>query len=145
MTNLVSLSLLTSKGIYWNSRKLERLESHDFSDFCYLHANNKHWLLQAAALSRGVFPAHKTNYPKPSYIKRTTFILCDLYYLLAHASPEVVKHVAKASADITVDISVLCLVTLDYEIYAISKATVVISCIANSENLTNSKPFDKVD
>jgi hypothetical protein len=42
MTNLVSLSLLTSKGIYWNSRKPERLESHDFSDFCYFHANNKH-------------------------------------------------------------------------------------------------------
>jgi hypothetical protein len=42
MTNLVSLSLLTSKNIYWNSRKPEHLESHDFSDFCYLHANNKH-------------------------------------------------------------------------------------------------------
>jgi hypothetical protein len=42
MTNLVSLSLLISKGIYWNSRKPERLESHDFSDFCYFHANDKH-------------------------------------------------------------------------------------------------------
>jgi hypothetical protein len=42
MTNLVSFSLLTSKSIYWNSRKLERLENHDFSDFYYFHANNKH-------------------------------------------------------------------------------------------------------
>jgi hypothetical protein len=42
MTNLVSFSLLISKDIYWNSRKPERLESYDFSDFCYLHANDKH-------------------------------------------------------------------------------------------------------
>jgi hypothetical protein len=68
-----------------------------------------------------------------------------LYYLLAHASPEVVKHVAKTSADITVDISVLCPVTLDYKIYTISKVIIVISCITNSKNLTNNKPFDKMD
>jgi hypothetical protein len=145
MTNLVSLSFLTSKGIYWNSRKLERLESYNFSDFCYLHANNKYWFLQAAALSRGVFPAYKTNHPKPSHVKRTTFTLCDLYYLLAHASPEVVKHIAKASADITVDTLVLCPATLDYEVYAVSKAIAVISCIADSKNPTNSKPFDEMD
>jgi hypothetical protein len=68
-----------------------------------------------------------------------------LYYLLAYASLEVVKHIAKTSANITVDTSVLCLATLDCEIYAVSKITVVISCIADSENPTNSKPFDKVD
>jgi hypothetical protein len=101
--------------------------------------------LQAAALSRGVFLVYKTNYPKLSYIKPITFIFCDLYYLLAHTSPEVIKHVAKTSADITIDISVLCLVTLDYEIYIISKTITVISCITNSENLTNNKPFDKID
>jgi hypothetical protein len=65
--------------------------------------------------------------------------------LLAHTSPEVIKHIAKTSADITVDISVLYPVTLDYEIYTISKATIVISRIADSKNLTNSKPFDKMD
>jgi hypothetical protein len=112
MINLVFLSFLTSKSIYWNSCKPECLESYNFSDFCYFHANNKYWFLQAAALSRGVFPVYKTNYLKPSHIKRTTFTFCDLYYLLAYASPEVVKHIAKASADITVDILVLCLVTL---------------------------------
>jgi hypothetical protein len=68
-----------------------------------------------------------------------------LYYLLAYASLEVIKHIAKTSVDIIVDILVLCLITLDYEIYTISKAIVVISCIADSENLTNNKPFDKVD
>jgi hypothetical protein len=68
-----------------------------------------------------------------------------LYYLLAHASLEVVKHIAKASADITIDISVLYPATLDYKIYTISKAIVVISCIADSENLTNNKLFDKMD
>jgi hypothetical protein len=68
-----------------------------------------------------------------------------LYYLLAHASLEVVKHIAKASADITVDISVLCLVTLDYKICVVSKVIVVIFCIADSENPTNNKPFDKID
>jgi hypothetical protein len=55
-----------------------------------------------------------------------------------------VKHVAKTSADITVDISISCVVALNYEIYIISKA-IVISYIANSENPTNSKPFDKID
>jgi hypothetical protein len=65
--------------------------------------------------------------------------------LLAYASPEVVKHIAKTSADITIDILVLCLVTLDYEIYTISKVIVVISCITNSENPTNNKPFDEMD
>jgi hypothetical protein len=65
--------------------------------------------------------------------------------MLAYASPEIVKHIAKASVDITVDISVLCPVTLDCEIYTISKVTVVISYITNSENPTNSKPFDKID
>jgi hypothetical protein len=68
-----------------------------------------------------------------------------LHYLLAYASPEVIKHVAKASVNITVDTSVLYLVTLDYEIYTISKIIAVISCIADSENPTNSKPFDKID
>jgi hypothetical protein len=68
-----------------------------------------------------------------------------LHYLLAHASLEVIKHVAKASADITVDILVLCLVTLDCEVCVVSKAIVVISYIVDSENLTNNKLFDKVD
>jgi hypothetical protein len=68
-----------------------------------------------------------------------------LHYLLAHASPEVVKHIAKASADITVDTLVLCLATLDYEVYTVSKAIAVISCITDSKNLTNNKPFDKID
>jgi hypothetical protein len=101
--------------------------------------------LQAAALSRGVFLVYKTNYPKPSYVKRTTFTFCDLYYLLAYASPEVVKHIAKTSTDITVDILVLYPVTLDYKIYAISKTIIIISCITNSENLINNKLFDEVD
>jgi hypothetical protein len=101
--------------------------------------------LQAAVLSRGIFPAYKTNYPKPSHIKRITFTFCDLYYLLAYASPEIIKHITKASADITVDILVLCLVTLDYEVYTISKAIIVISRITDSKNPTNNKPFDKVD
>jgi hypothetical protein len=68
-----------------------------------------------------------------------------LYYLLAYTSPEVIKHIAKASANITVDTSVLCLVTLDYEIYTISKVIVIISRIADSENPTNNKLFDKMD
>jgi hypothetical protein len=68
-----------------------------------------------------------------------------LYYLLAHASPKIIKHITKASADITIDTSVLYPVTLDCEIYAISKATVVISRITNSKNPTNNKPFDKID
>jgi hypothetical protein len=65
--------------------------------------------------------------------------------LLAYASPEVVKHIAKTSADITIDTLVLCLVTLDYKIYTISKIIIVISCIIDSENPINNKPFDKVD
>jgi hypothetical protein len=92
-----------------------------------------------------IFPAYKTNHLKPSYIKRIIFILCDLYYLLAYTSPEIIKHIAKTSADIIIDILVLCLVTLDYEIYTISKVIVIISCIVDSENPTNNKPFDKID
>jgi hypothetical protein len=68
-----------------------------------------------------------------------------LYYLLAYASPEVVKHIAKASTDITINILVLYLVTLDYEIYTISKIIIVISYITDSKNPTNNKPFDKMD
>jgi hypothetical protein len=68
-----------------------------------------------------------------------------LYYLLAYTSPEIVKHITKASVDITIDTSVLCLVTLDYEIYTISKIIIVISCITDSKNLINNKPFDKMD
>jgi hypothetical protein len=101
--------------------------------------------LQAAALSRGIFPAYKTNYLKPSYIKQITFALCNLYYLLAYTSPEIIKHIIKTSVDIIIDILVLYLVTLDYKIYTISKTIVVIPCITNSKNLTNSKPFDKID
>jgi hypothetical protein len=95
--------------------------------------------------SRGIFLAYKANYPKPSHIKRTTFIFCDLYYLLVYTSPEVVKHITKTSADITIDISILYLITLDYEIYAISKAIIIISCITDSKNPTNNKLFDKMD
>jgi predicted MPP superfamily phosphohydrolase len=101
--------------------------------------------LQAAALSRGVFPAYKTNHPKPSYIKQIIFTLCDLHYLLAYTSPEIIKHITKTSANITIDILVLCLVTLEYKIYTISKAIVVISRITDSKNPTNNKLFDKID
>jgi hypothetical protein len=101
--------------------------------------------LQAAVLSRGIFPVYKTNHPKPSYIKRITFTFCDLYYLLAYTSPEIIKHIAKTSADITINILVLYLITLDYEIYTISKTIIVISYIANSKNLTNNKLFDKIN
>jgi hypothetical protein len=65
--------------------------------------------------------------------------------LLAYTSPKVIKHIAKTSIDITVDTSVLYPVTLDYEIYTISKTTAVISRIIDSENPTNNKLFDKVD
>jgi hypothetical protein len=68
-----------------------------------------------------------------------------LHYLLAYTSLEVVKHVAKASADITIDTLVLYLATLDYEIYTVSKITIVISCIADSKNPINNKLFDKID
>jgi hypothetical protein len=34
---------------------------------------------------------------------------------------------------------------MDYEVYAISKAIVVISRITNSKNPTNNKLFDKID
>jgi hypothetical protein len=68
-----------------------------------------------------------------------------LYYLLAYASPEIVKYIAKTSTDITVDILVLYLVTLDYKIYTILKTIIIISCITDSENSTNNNPFDKVD
>jgi hypothetical protein len=101
--------------------------------------------LQAAALSRGVFLAYKTNYLKLNHIKWIIFTFCDLYYLLAYTSPEIIKHIAKTSINITIDTLVLCLVTLDYEIYIISKVIIVISCITDSENLINNKPFDKID
>jgi hypothetical protein len=65
--------------------------------------------------------------------------------LLAHTSPEIIKHIAKTSANITIDTLVPYPVTLDYEIYTVSKAIVVIFRITNSENPTNSKPFDKID
>jgi transcriptional/translational regulatory protein YebC/TACO1 len=65
--------------------------------------------------------------------------------LLAHTSPEVIKHIAKTSIDITIDISILYLVTLDYEIYTISKVIIIISCITDSKNPTNNKLFDKMD
>jgi hypothetical protein len=68
-----------------------------------------------------------------------------LYYLLAHASPKIIKHITKTSADITIDTSILCLVTLDYEIYTISKTIAIISRIADSKNPTNNKLFDKMD
>jgi hypothetical protein len=56
-----------------------------------------------------------------------------------------VKHVAKASADITIDTLILCLATLDCEVYTISKVITIISRITDSKNLTNNKLFDKVD
>jgi hypothetical protein len=101
--------------------------------------------LQAAVLNRDIFLVYKTNYPKPSYIKQITFILCNLHYLLAYISLEVIKHIAKTSTNITINILVLYLVTLDCEIYIISKTIIIISCITNSENPTNNKLFDKVD
>jgi hypothetical protein len=101
--------------------------------------------LQAVVLSRGIFLVYKTNYLKLSYIKQITFILCDLYYLLAYTSPEIVKHIAKTSINITIDILVLYLIILDYEIYTISKAIIIIFYITNSKNLTNNKLFDKID
>jgi hypothetical protein len=65
-----------------------------------------------------------------------------MYRNLAHASPEVIAHVQKASRDTVVDGTIPAPNTIQCETYSVSKATEQISRSTETEDLTNGLLFD---
>ena len=62
---------------------------------------------------------------------------------LAHASPEVIAHVQKASRDTKVDSSIPAPTTIQCETCSVSKATEKVSQSPETEDLTNGLPFNR--
>ena len=105
MTSFVALSKLTSKEIYWSSRKPTQLENSDGSVFCWLFKSGDHIVFesgvvvgnsnnnrQAWALNSGSRKIHHNS----SLKRHKTFSRSKLHRILGHPSPEVINHVADA-------------------------------------------------
>ena len=67
----------------------------------------------------------------------------QMYKNLAHASPEVIAHVQKASRDTVVDSTIQAPNTIQCEACSVSKATEQISRSTETEDLTNGLLFDR--
>jgi hypothetical protein len=139
MTNLVSLSILNSKDVHWNSRFPDCLERNG-NTFCFAHVIGKYIYLEKTSNYQSVVFSTKKSIETPT----TTFTKADLHQVLRYASPEVIKHVVDVIEGIIVDPSVPCPSTIQCEAYSLSKATEIISQRSNVEDKANGKPFDRI-
>ena len=134
MTNLVSLDLLNQRGVHWNSEYPTKLV-RDGSDFLNLQQVDRHWVIQTTTY--GSFATNSKLAPQAQVTAE------QMHRNLAHASPEVIAHVQKASRDTVVDGTIPAPNTIQCETCSVSKATEQISRSTETEDITNGLPFDR--
>ena len=67
MTNLVSLDILNSKGVHWNSENPSILR-RDQKELCQLQRVGKHWTLQKDVRPLSVFSTASSHNPRTAYL-----------------------------------------------------------------------------
>jgi hypothetical protein len=139
MTNLVSLDILMSKDVHWESRKPNHLQTLNGDVFCWLKKTNNHWVLESNT-KPNINSSFTTKSSNPRHMIYTE---AEIHLILAHASPEVISKVKHAADDITIDLSIPCPTTIQYQTCSISKATEIISRRTEVEDEATG-PFDRI-
>jgi hypothetical protein len=140
MTNLVSLDILASKDVHWESKKPNHLQTLNGDVFCWLQKIDNHWVLESNAKSNvnSSFTTSKSSNPR-----HITFTEAEMHVILAHASPEVISHVKHAADDITIDSSIPCPATIQCPTCSVSKATEIVSRRTEVEDQATDS-FDRI-
>jgi hypothetical protein len=137
MTNVVALSIMTKKGVHWDTEK-----SHlhrNGKEFCKIHEQGGHWTLTAQPLIRQK-TAMVTATAKSMEPKRRTHTAREWHELLGHPSHEALGHLVDATKGITMSDSLRIGVC---EPCKLSKATQLVSRRTGNEDPTRG-PFDRV-
>ena len=151
MTSLVSLHLMSIKGVHWSSMNPYRMTYPDGAFFCELYQSGMHWTfekdpikLKFSKYSRAAFSGTNSNL-KRNQTRHKTVDKATLHRIFGHASPEVVNHIAGAARDgsITVLDTTQAPSTVECEICAISKAHQIISRIPDKDH-PQTKPFERI-
>ena len=144
ITNLVSIHLLSIKGVHWSTRNPQQLTDEYEYIFCILENVGKHLVLERIT-SYGANDTTKSAFAnKKSIVPRhATFTAAQMHRVLGHASPEVISHVGTARSDITIDNSSPAPSTIDCETCSLSKATEIVSRRSEVDEPENGIPFDR--
>jgi hypothetical protein len=138
LTNLVSLHALKNVDIHFDSEN-SRLHRKG-KTFALLAEIGRSWVVE-----HNPIPAQASLAMATSHQDRTSEATAALWHQrLAHASPEVIKHLEQAAKDITVDQSTKCPLTVDCQTCSISKASKVISRRTEVEDKATG-PFSRVN
>ncbi|KAI0992666.1 hypothetical protein K3495_g15519, partial [Podosphaera aphanis] len=135
MTNLVSLDILNSKGVHWNSENPGILH-RDQKDFCRLHRVGKHWTLQKDVRNHGAFSI-SSRAPRTANITAK-----EIHSILGHAGTEVIDKVK--GSDINIDYTVPCPTTIECETCSLTKAKKQISRRKEVERESDGNPFFRI-
>ena len=112
----------------------------------YAVRGHDHWVFQnLKTIPKAAFTVdgNKTKgRPKSLAPLKYTHTAKYIHRILRHVSKDTISYVQKALANITIDNSVLCLTTIQYENYALSKAQVVISRRSIPRNEITSRRTD---
>src|SRR5438045_2563784 len=143
MTNLVSMYLLSIKGVHWSTRNPQQLTCNE-SMFCILENIGKHLVLERITGYSGNDTTKSAFANKKSIVPwHATFTGAQMHRVLGHASPEVISHVGTAGNDITIDDLSPAPSTIDCETCSLSKATEIVSRRSEVDEPENGVPFDR--
>ena len=136
MTNIVSLDILSSKGVHWNSENPGILH-RNHKEFCQLQKVGKHWTLQKDVRQLSAFSTISSYAPRAADVTAK-----ELHTILAHASTEVISQVK--GSDIHIDYTVPCPTTIECETCSLTKAKKQISRRKKVEYESNGNPFFRI-
>ena len=145
MSNLVSLNLLNIRDVHWNSEHPEQI-THKGELLCNLEKVDSHWVFERNALidRMGNTATALATAKKSKKERKVKLTAARLHHILGHPSPDVIKHIEKAVADVTVDHSEPAPSTINCETCSVSKATQVISRRTEVDEPENGIPFDRM-
>ncbi|KAI1002788.1 hypothetical protein K3495_g5413 [Podosphaera aphanis] len=152
MTNLISLRLMNTKGVHWNTLTPLKMFRSDGSYFCRLFQAGRHWTFEKKPV--GNTQANITSSEQQlsvfsggvnRVVRHKTFDKVQLHRIFGHPSPEVVDHIADAAREgsITVLDTKPATKTLQCETCALSKAHKFISRCSDKEH-PQMKPFERL-
>ncbi|EDN97519.1 hypothetical protein SS1G_12370 [Sclerotinia sclerotiorum 1980 UF-70] len=139
LTNLVSLALLSKKGVHWNTEHPDVLTKEGIA-FITLKQTGDHWTLDPIILSQHASFATK-NHTKSICRKVTT---TELHDLLGHPSLEALQHLESATTDIIIDKTISTPSFSTCKVCNLSKAQQIISRNPRKEMPENGHVGDRL-
>lgn len=139
LTNLVSLALLSKKGVHWNTEHPDVLTKEGIA-FITLKQTGDHWTLDPIIPSQHASFATK-NHTKSICRKVTT---TELHDLLGHPSLEALQHLESATTDIIIDKTISTPSFSTCKVCNLSKAQQIISRNPRKEMPENGHVGDRL-